>query len=151
VGALVTRFPAVLTVLTLAGSAYLIWLGVSTLRSFSREVELVERPVADRAWVQFARGAGVSGINPKGLLLLLAMLPQFTSAVGWAAPAQMLVLGSLHLVNCAIIYTAIGLLARRALRTRPRARRAVTVFSGAIMILIGLGILIEQIVVLVAG
>ncbi|TJY72557.1 LysE family translocator [Arthrobacter sp. CAU 1506] len=144
VGALVTEYPMALTVLTIVGSAYLIYLGVNTLTSKPGAATASEAPLDSAAAAQFFRGAGVSGINPKGLLLLLALLPQFTSPTGWPSAAQMLVLGGLHVVNCLYIYFAVALLARRILRSQPRASAIVTRASGVIMVLIGLGILVEK-------
>ena len=57
----------------------------------------------------------------------------------------MLALGGLHLLNIAIVYTTVGLLARRLLRTRPRASSVVTRIAGIAMTVIGVGILIEQV------
>jgi threonine/homoserine/homoserine lactone efflux protein len=72
-------------------------------------------------------------------------LPQFTSLHGWPSSAQMLVLGSLHLLNCAAVLFAVAHLARRVLRSRPRATVIVTKLSGTAMTLIGAGLLIERI------
>ncbi|MFE7407427.1 LysE family translocator [Isoptericola sp. NPDC057559] len=144
VGAVVTRYPAVLTVLTVAGAAYLVHLGVVTLRSTVGGLDASERPVGDRPLAQFLRGAGVSGINPKGLLLLLALLPQFTSPTGWPTSAQMLVLGGLHVANVAVIYSVVAVLARRVLSSRPRARVVVTKVSGVAMVVLGAALLVEK-------
>ena len=57
--------------------------------------------------------------------------------------AQMLVLGGLHIVDIAVIYLVVSLLARRLLSARPTASRAVTRLSGVVMIVLGLGILAE--------
>lgn len=145
-GALVTRYPVALIVLTIAGAGYLIYLGISTLVSKVEKLHASDKPVGDRPLVQFFRGAGVSGINPKGVLLLIALLPQFTTTQGWPSSVQMLVLGGLHVLNCTVVYFAVALLARRLLRARPRASTIVTRIAGIIMILIGGGILVEQIV-----
>jgi threonine/homoserine/homoserine lactone efflux protein len=145
-GAAVTAYPAVLTALTLAGSAYLVYLGLGTL--FARAPEITDggQSPASGALAQFLRGAGVSGINPKGILLLLALLPQFTSEAGaWSSTAQMFALGSLHVVNCAVIYPIVALAAKQLLRSRPRARGVVTKVSGLLMTAIGTGILVEQV------
>ncbi|MFE6970924.1 LysE family translocator [Isoptericola sp. NPDC057653] len=144
VGAVVTRYPAVLTVLTVAGAAYLVHLGVVTLRSTVGRLDASERPVGDRPLAQFLRGAGVSGINPKGLLLLLALLPQFTSPTGWPTSTQMLVLGGLHVANVAVIYSVVAVLARRVLSSRPRARVVVTKVSGVAMVVLGAALLVEK-------
>jgi threonine/homoserine/homoserine lactone efflux protein len=144
IGALVTRYPIALTALTLAGACYLVYLGVSVLRRRVETVRASDHPVRGRAMAQLLRGAGVSAINPKGLLLLLALLPQFTSpTAAWAPAAQMLVLGSVHLLNCAVVYTVVALLARRLLGSRPRASVVVAKASGVIMVVLGISILIE--------
>jgi threonine/homoserine/homoserine lactone efflux protein len=57
---------------------------------------------------------------------------------------QLLVLGSIHLLNCAAVYFAVALLARRILRARPRAAVIVTRLSGIAMTLIGIGLLIDR-------
>jgi threonine/homoserine/homoserine lactone efflux protein len=147
VGTLVTQFPVVLTALTVGGGAYLIWLGVTALVKRVEPVGPHGEPIAGSggsARAQFLRGAGVSGINPKGLLLLLALLPQFTSPTGMPPAAQMLVLGALHLADIAVIYTLVALLARRLLRSRPRALVVVAKLSGAMMVLIGASLLVER-------
>ncbi len=88
---------------------------------------------------------GVSGINPKGILLLLALLPQFTTVDGWSSSVQMFVLGALHVANRAIAYFAVALAATRLLQSRPRVSVTVTRVAGVIMLLIGGGILVEQV------
>lgn len=145
VGALVTRAPAALTVLTFAGAGYLLWLGVSALFRAAGGVEASERRIGERAGAQFLRGAGVSSLNPKGLLLLLAVLPQFTtSAGGWPPSAQMLALGGLHLLDVAVVYLGVAVLARRVLRARPRAAAVLSRVAGVAMTGIGLALIVEQ-------
>jgi len=145
-GALVTAYPVTLTTLTVVGALYLVFLGGTTLASRPAPITESGEPIASSGWAQFLRGSGVSGINPKGLLLLLALLPQFTSPDGWSSTAQMLTLGGLHILNIAIVYTTVGLLARRLLRTRPRASALLTRLAGIAMTVIGVGILIEQVI-----
>jgi threonine/homoserine/homoserine lactone efflux protein len=58
---------------------------------------------------------------------------------------QILVLGLVDLASCAVIYTAVGAGARRVLRARPAAARAVTRFSGGAMVMIGVLLLVEQV------
>jgi threonine/homoserine/homoserine lactone efflux protein len=148
VGALVSTYPAALTVLTFAGAGYLVFLGVSTLVTTRADpVAASDRQVGQRTLTQFVRGAGVSGVNPKGLLLLLALLPQFTSpSATWAPPLQMGVLGGLHIINCAVVYSSVAVLARRLVRSRPRASTTVTKIAGVLMSVIGVSILVEQVV-----
>ncbi|MFD3589222.1 LysE family translocator [Streptomyces sp. NPDC058683] len=135
---LVASSPALLTVLTVAGAGYLVWLGWSVLRRPAVPVE-GEEAAAGTEGPGFWRGAAISGLNPKGLLLYLSVLPQFLVTKGDHAPvaAQTAVLGALHMAACAAVYLAVGTLARRLLSARPRAARAVTRTSGAAMLGIG--------------
>ena len=146
VGALVARSPLVLTVLTAVGAVYLVWLGLAMLaRPAVPKAGVDEAP---RSWVrQAAKGAGISGLNPKVFLLFLALLPQFTDPnAAWPLSAQIVVLGLVHVTSCAVVYTGVGTGARRVLRARPAAARAVTRFSGAAMIVIGVLLLGEKLI-----
>jgi threonine/homoserine/homoserine lactone efflux protein len=144
VAAVLARSPVALTVLTALGAVYLLWLGITT----------VTRPPAPRAaadhssrpWARrMARGAGISGLNPKALLLFLALLPQFiTRGAAWPFAVQIALLGLVHTANCAVVYTGVGTTARRILRTRSAATMAVTRCSGAAMIVIGALLLVER-------
>lgn len=144
VGALLAQLPGALTALTLAGAGYLIWLGVGVLRQDTSPQEAAELPVGSAGrW--FGKGIGVSGMNPKLILLMTAVMPQFTShAAAWPVPTQLLALGAVHLLGCAIVYAAVSLTARRVLGTRPGTARWVTRFSGVAMIAIGCVLGAEQ-------
>lgn len=138
VAALIVRWPLALTGLTIAGALYLLWLGVVT----------VTRPptpdasddVGSPSCLRRAlKGVGISGLNPKALLLFLALLPQFATRNGpWPFAVQIALLGLVHICNCGFVYTGVGTAARRILRTRPATAAMVTRLSGAAMIAIGL-------------
>lgn len=147
VAALVARSPLVLTVLTVAGAGYLVWLGVGTLAHPSTP-HADPAAGSDTSWArQAVRGLGISGLNPKVLLLFLALLPQFTvAAAPWPLAVQIVVLGLVHVASCAVVYTGVGVGARRVLRTRPAAARLVSRSSGAAMVVIGVVLLGEQLV-----
>ncbi|MGW2509717.1 LysE family translocator [Streptomyces scopuliridis] len=92
-------------------------------------------------------GAGISGLNPKALLLYFSLFPQFIDPAGsWPVAAQTGLLGALHMTACAAVYLAVGVLARTVLKTRPSAARTVTRASGAMMIVIGGFLLVERLV-----
>ncbi|MVO87741.1 LysE family translocator [Streptomyces sp. p1417] len=147
VAAVVADHPAVLASLTLLGALYLIWLGATTL-SRPGTPQAAPSAAADGAGTRRARilqGAGISGLNPKALLLFLALLPQFTQpGDGWPLALQISTLGLVHIVSCGAIYLCVGVLARTVLRARPAAARAVTRVSGAAMIVIGVVLAVEQ-------
>ena len=92
-----------------------------------------------------ARGAATSSLNPKGLLLFVAVLPQFVDRLGgMPVAAQLGVLGAIHMINCAIVYVSVGTLARNALGARPTAAHALTRAAGAAMILLGVLLVLER-------
>ena len=146
VAALVAQTPIVLTLLTVAGTAYLIWLGVMMLVRHSSPPQAAVAGVP-QSWVRQAlTGLGISGLNPKVLLLFLALLPQFTDpGASWSLATQIVLLGVVHTVSCAVVYTGVGTGARVVLRTRPAAARVVTWISGVVMIVIGVVLLIERV------
>jgi len=144
VGALVARTPASLAALTIAGGLYLLWLGV---RSFGRPAGHAPAqgtaPRTDRATL--VKGIGVSGLNPKGLLVFLAVLPQFATPRGaWPLAVQLAVLGLVFMLTCAVFYLGMGSVAHKILAGRPSAARVVSRFSGAAMIVLGVLLLAEH-------
>jgi threonine/homoserine/homoserine lactone efflux protein len=137
VGALVASIPFALTGLTIVGAIYLLWLGVGVLKNPplpSAGDDAGGRPSMQWMWQGFC----VSGLNPKVILLFLALLPQFADKHGtWSLPVQMMALGMVHVANCAVIYAIVAAASKLLLRSRPRAAVAVGRMSGAAMIAIG--------------
>ncbi|RDI54389.1 LysE family translocator [Nocardia mexicana] len=147
VGAAVGRSAPLLTGLTLAGAGYLVWLGVSVLRKPGALQPVSGQPGTDASAPlrRVLAGVGVSGLNPKGLLVFLAMLPQFTDPHGrWPLPAQLAALGLVFVATCGIFYTVMGFGARTVLSAGPAAARTISRISGAAMILVGLLLLLER-------
>ncbi|MER6731186.1 LysE family translocator [Streptomyces puniciscabiei] len=140
---LVAGSPKLLTVLTVAGAGYLLWLGWGVLR---RPAVPGAGDTAAGEERLFLRGATISGLNPKGLLLYLSVLPQFLTLRGThlPVPAQTAALGLLHMACCAAVYLTVGTLSRALLSARPAAARAVTRTSGAAMLGIGAVLLAER-------
>ncbi|GAA1781112.1 LysE family translocator [Agromyces lapidis] len=151
VGAAVAAVPWVIVALTFAAAAYLGYLGVRVLRDppvvAGAGTGAVDAPVGgEHPWRRLAQGAGVSGLNPKGLLVLVVLLPQFTDASGsWPIPVQLAVLGLIFVACCAVVYTVVALGARAVLRLRPAAMRIVSRVSGAAMIVLAAVLVVEQV------
>jgi threonine/homoserine/homoserine lactone efflux protein len=142
---LITTSPGALTAVTLVGGTYLIWLGASVLsrRTDDEPTERAAHPTSKTRVV--ARGAATSGLNPKGLLLFVAVLPQFVDRRGGLPIAiQIGVLGAIHMSNCGAAYLAVGTLARNTLTSRPSAAHAVTRAAGAAMIVLGTLLMVER-------
>jgi threonine/homoserine/homoserine lactone efflux protein len=146
VGALLARAPLLLTVLTAVGAVYLVWLGTGMLARPALPQAGVDETPRSRLR-EAAKGAAISGLNPKVFLLFLALLPQFTDPnAAWPLSAQIVVLGLVHVTSCAVVYTGVGTGARRVLRARPAAALAVTRCSGAAMIVVGAVLLGEKLI-----
>ncbi|CAM3717279.1 Cysteine/O-acetylserine efflux protein [Pseudomonas reidholzensis] len=144
VGGIVASTPFALTVLTVAGAAYLLWLGFNMFAHPSIP-QAGEDQHSDSAARWALKGLCVSGLNPKVFLLFLALLPQFTSpAASWPMPLQIIALGLVHTFSCGVVYLLVGYGSRAVLHTRPAAAQWVSRVSGVAMIIIALVLLIEQ-------
>ena len=143
VGALVARTPALLTALTVVGGIYLMWRGAVTLAAIGARPQTT--PATQITGSTLVRGVGVSGLNPKGLLLFLALLPQFADRHGsWPVPAQLGLLGVVFTLTCGTFYLGLGSFVRKILNPRPWAARAITRSSGAAMFVIGALLLADR-------
>lgn len=139
VAALLAAEPALFTALRLAGGAYLIWLGLQSLRAAwaGAAVGAPSRVAVRRVLLQ---GALTNLTNPKVALFFLAFLPQFVATDPGRAPAwaQMLILGLvLPLVSVPVFAVLIagaakatGVLARSAEASRWLQGVAGTIFLG---------------------
>jgi threonine/homoserine/homoserine lactone efflux protein len=140
IGSLVAHTPSLLTGLTAIGSAYLIYLGASLL---FRPTALAVEQRTGRS--HLLRGIAVSGLNPKGLLIFLAVLPQFADAHDrWPLAIQLGALGAVFVLTCGVFYAVVGFAARALLTTRPRTARMLSRLSGAAMLLVGLALVVER-------
>lgn len=143
--AVLAGMPGVLGWITLAGAGYLLWLGVGTLRSWRNASFSADGGAAGTQLRTFLQGMGTSGINPKGLLFYIALIPQFVSSeAALPVPVQSGLLGLTFVALAGLVYTAVALLSRTLLQSRPGAARAVTLASGIIMVALGAVLLGEQ-------
>ncbi|MEV4313192.1 LysE family translocator [Actinocrispum sp. NPDC049592] len=140
---IVASSAGLLTGLTITGAAYLLWLGFGVL---TRPATVgAAEDLADSPGRVILRGAGTSGLNPKGLLLYVSLFPQFIDAsAGWPVAAQTALFGVLHMALCGVVYLVVGVLARIVLAAKPQAARVVSRVSGAMMIAIGGFLLVER-------
>jgi len=147
-GPIIANVPVALTLITIFGACYLVYLGVSALRSKGEASGTTAEgaaPAPDRGHV--VRGMGVSGFNPKGLLLFVAVLPQFASPDhGWPLPLQLGALGILYVALAGSFYTMLGFGAGRLFAARPRIAHLTTRVAGVAMIIVGLGLVAEHVI-----
>lgn len=165
-GLLLTGDPVILAVLTVIGALYIGWMGIGMMRApdsgaladggapsnggaLAAGGPVVEpHAEVDRVSTggQFARGMGVSLLNPKVILLLGALLPPFAKPdAALPIPAQLMVLGSVHLVCTAVVYFAVGLLAAKFLGGHPAAAVLVTRLSGAVLTVIAVVLMVHEV------
>jgi threonine/homoserine/homoserine lactone efflux protein len=145
VGTLVAENPKALTALTVLGGAYLMWHGARTLASPSTPTTPETETPARTNWATLAHGVGVSGLNPKGLLIFVALLPQFTvPGRAWPPAVQMSALGLVFTLTCAAFYLTLGSMARTILHSHPTTARATSRLSGAGMLAIGALLIVDR-------
>jgi len=145
IGPLVAEYTTFMVWLTLAGALYLIWLGLNMLRQPVESMSDKENIRLDSRLSAAAKGALVSGLNPKAFLFFLAFLPAFTAAEAvWSLPVQLFTLGMIYTLSCLVIYMLVGYGAYRVLSTRPEATLLVSRLSGGVILLLGLFLLYRQ-------
>lgn len=139
-GVVAERSVAVFTALKLAGAAYLIYLGVQTIRRRGDlALTLGAHPAADRRL--FRQGVLVGATNPKVLVFFTAFLPQFVDPAAGSATIQMLVLGLLFALVASVLDSMWGLAAGTARDWFATSPRRLSRLGGAGGItLIGVGV-----------
>lgn len=139
-GRLVAEEARALAVLTLLGAAYLAWLGVGAIRrppaDFGEDANRRAAGSRSRAAVA-AAGVGVSCLNPKALLIFVAVLPQFTTDQSrWPLGAQLAVLGATFAAAVGLFYLLLGVLAVRLLEEHPGLAAHLSRAAGWAMVLL---------------
>jgi threonine/homoserine/homoserine lactone efflux protein len=141
-GAIVERSVVVFTVLKLAGAVYLVYLGVKAVRqrgSLRGVLDVAAIPKRSRRL--YGEGVLVGVGNPKVIVFLAAILPQFVDRDGPPAGLQMLVLGGLFVLIalvCDSVWALAAGSARNALAGSPRRMERMGAAGGLVMI--GLGV-----------
>jgi threonine/homoserine/homoserine lactone efflux protein len=142
-GVVVASSHGALTAVGMLGGTYLGWLGIGTLRHAPTPVT---EGAARTNRSTFLAGLGVSGLNPRGLLIFIALLPQFTEpGTSWPISSQVVVLGTVFTLTCAVFYLGLGTVARTVLLERPRGARIMNRVSGAGMVVIGTLLIVDRI------
>jgi len=110
VGALIARFPAVLTAVKIAGGLYLIYLGVKVLTAKPETEGSVETPRKQLAAI-YRQTIVMNLLNPKVTLFFLAYLPQFVRDGAGSPTMQLLVLGGVFMLAALLVMGGTGVLA----------------------------------------
>jgi threonine/homoserine/homoserine lactone efflux protein len=141
VSAIVLSSALAFAALKYVGAAYLVYLGVNTLRSARQPVEIA-RPQRQPLSRTFREAITVQIFNPKAALFFFAFLPQFVDPARGPAFLQILFLGGVYHGLALVTDSAYALAAGQLRSWLTRSTRVVKVqrnISGATYI--GLGIL----------
>ena len=97
VGTLVAESVVLFTAVKLVGAGYLVYLGVQALRTRGSVVSTVAT-AAPRSHLRIVRDGFMVGVtNPKSLVFLAAVLPQFVNHSGGSIPVQLFLLGTIFM------------------------------------------------------
>jgi len=142
-GALVTTSAALFTAIKLGGAIYLVYLGVQAIRKRNKLVDAIAadvRTAPGRTLTVLRDGLVVGFANPKSIVFLAAILPQFVDPAAGSVPAQMLLLGiclPVIAVVCDSVWALVAGSAREWFAGSPRRLRLIGGTGGLVMI--GLG------------
>ncbi|TQM44036.1 LysE family translocator [Pseudonocardia cypriaca] len=142
-GVIAAQSVAIFTALKLIGAAYLVYLGVQTIRKRDDLVVRLGEPVGPADHRMFLQGVIVGVTNPKVLVFFAAVLPQFVDTAVGSPTTQMLVLGLLFAIIAAGLDSVWGLAAGTArgwLATSPERLRWMGGIGGTSLIVMGAGL-----------
>ncbi|MGA8720311.1 MAG: LysE family translocator [Solirubrobacteraceae bacterium] len=147
VGALAEQSVAAFTALKLLGGAYLVYLGVKTFRhrrSLAAALAGMVQAGSDRR--SFLEGFTVGATNPKTVVFLAAILPQFVDRAAGDVVAQILVLG-LVFAAIAVVSDSIWALAAGSFRAwfarSPRRLELVGGTGGLAIVAVGAALIVS--------
>ena len=130
-----------------AGAAYLIWLGISALRSGGGSFVSDDIKGATNLTSVYKQGAMVGLLNPKVAIFFLAFLPQFVVEGAGPIWAQMFLHGCLIILVAALIEPPLVIAGERLtskLRGNPRIGLWMDRSLGAIFIALGTRLALEE-------
>jgi threonine/homoserine/homoserine lactone efflux protein len=146
IGTLVEKSVAAFTVVKLLGGCYLLYLGFRTFRArrslASAITDSYGATRSDRR--AFFEGMTVGVTNPKTIVFLVAVLPQFANRNGGSVPTQILILGllffALAMVSDSVWITAAGTV-RSWFARSPQRLELIGGTGGLAIMAVGAGVL----------
>ena len=133
---------------SLAGAAYLLWLGIKTFREKGSIIPTESaEPKKTGLWGAYLQGFLTNALNPKVALFFLAFMPAFVSPTNTYGPLPFLLLGLTFFVTgtlwCLVLVAAGAALKKLLERSATAARRTKNA-SAAIYCLLGLNVLFAR-------
>lgn len=132
VGAILAGSAAAFTVIKWFGVAYLVYLGVRQWRARPTEVAPAAAPGLGSAPVLVARGFLINASNPKAVVFMLAVLPQFLDPGAPLLQQYLIIAATMVTVDMIVMTGYTGLAARvlTLMRSPHQQRLTGRVFSG---------------------
>lgn len=137
------------TVMKIAGAAYLVWLGINSLRGAAR----TSRPQSGESIAEltvtparcFREGFLTNVLNPKVVVFYLALLPQFIGPTDPVLLKSML-LAFIHFVEGILWFTiVVGIVDRsRRFFMKPNLRRWLDAVCGTLLVGLGLRLALQR-------
>ncbi|KUI96809.1 homoserine/homoserine lactone efflux protein [Vibrio sp. MEBiC08052] len=134
VGTLVAQSVFAFSVIKWIGVAYLVWLGIQKWRdtstSFTTESQTLHQP-----WVMLRKSMLINLTNPKSIVFLVALFPQFIQPEG-PQMIQLIILGVTTMFIDTLVmltYTSLAAKLRRYTRSESVMRRLNKVFGSAFL------------------
>ncbi len=133
-GAILAASTVAFTAIKWLGAAYLVWLGVAQWRApaFGVDAQAAQRGLAGTPRELVLRGFLVNATNPKGILFMLAVLPQFIDPARAQLPQYLICAATLFFTDLVVMsaYTALAAKVLRALREPHHVRWINRTFGG---------------------
>jgi threonine/homoserine/homoserine lactone efflux protein len=135
---LLLLWPAAYNALLIAGAVYMVWIGISILRS-ANAVASASAPAAAPApdGTIFRRAVLTCLLNPKAYAFMLAVFPAFIVSAAYPLPVQAVRLGAVIAVTQLLVYGAVAVFvaqARHWAGASPQGQRwAARVVGGALI------------------
>jgi threonine/homoserine/homoserine lactone efflux protein len=141
-GSIVERSVAVFTVIKLAGAAYMVFLGVRMFFDRHALARMLDATVVPKGMQRMLREGFVVGItNPKAVILMTAVLPQFVDRGAGNVQLQFLLLAAISLVVGLFSDGAWAIVSGTARVWLARSPRRLELIGGAGgLVLVGLGV-----------
>ena len=146
IGTLVEDSVLIFNLLRIAGGLYLIYLGVRTFRERRSLAAAIGAAVVPRSGRRsFVEAFTVGATNPKTIVFLAAMLPQFVARHAGSVPPQIMVLGAIF-AGIAVLSDSVWVLAASQFRgwfgRSPRRLELIGGTGGLAIAAVGTGLLI---------
>ncbi|TMQ97192.1 LysE family translocator [Actinomadura soli] len=145
--ALFAAVPVAFTVVRIAGAAYLVYLGVQTIRRRVDDQDDLPSAGGISGRRAYLNGLLTNLLNPKMVTFTIAFLPQFIDPGMGHVWAQFVVLGAILIALEFLVDGTVGVLAGRigdCLRRRRAARRRLNVAVGGLFIGLGVRLAAER-------